>query len=117
MPRHTVIKLPCFGRANLEFIATLRRGDGGRIAQAGLPGLKHHVLPGEVRKVRLCPIWPTTARLLRDLINAARPSTGEPADAPLFTNARGETLTRFGVRYLLNKHLAVASEQAVTLRD
>lgn len=74
-------------------------------------------LQGKGNKVRLCPIWPTTARLLRDLINAARSSTGEPADAPLFTNARGETLTRFGVRYLLNKHLAVASEQAVTLRD
>jgi integrase/recombinase XerD len=74
-------------------------------------------LQGKGNKVRLCPIWPATARLLRDLINTARSSTGEPADAPLFTNGRGEPLTRFGVRYLLNKHLAVAGQQAVTLRD
>lgn len=74
-------------------------------------------LQGKGNKVRLCPIWPATARLLRDLIKTARPSTTDPADAPLFTNARGQPLTRFGVWYLLRKHIAAAGQQAATLRD
>ena len=74
-------------------------------------------LQGKGHKVRLCPIWPATARLLRDLIKTARPSGPDPADELLFTNARGQPLTRFGVRYLLRKHITVASRQVATLRD
>jgi integrase/recombinase XerD len=74
-------------------------------------------LQGKGNKVRLCPIWPATARLLRDLIKTARPSTADPAEAPLFTNARGQPLTRFGVWYLLRKHIAAAGQQVATLRD
>ena len=74
-------------------------------------------LQGKGNKVRLCPIWPATARLLRELIKTARPSTTDPADAPLFTNARGQPLTRFGVWYLLRKHIAAACQQVATLRD
>ena len=54
-------------------------------------------------KVRLCPIWPATARLLRDLMEQARSGEGDPADAFLFTNAHGRQMTRFGVRYLLRR--------------
>jgi integrase/recombinase XerD len=73
-------------------------------------------LQGKGNKVRVCPIWPATARLLRGLIQTAQPSTADPADALLFTNARGQPLTRFGVWYLLRKHIAAASQHAATLR-
>lgn len=72
-------------------------------------------LLGKGKKERLCPLWPATAKLLRELIGAAA-SGQDPADALLFTNARGQQLTRFGVRYLLRKYVATASLTAPTLR-
>jgi integrase/recombinase XerD len=71
-------------------------------------------LLGKGNRARLCPLWPATAKLLRDLIGQ---SEADPSDAFLFTNARGQQLTRFGVRYLLRKHVAAASRAAPTLCD
>jgi len=62
-------------------------------------------LLGKGNKVRLCPIWPRTAKLLQELALSAPSASEEPADASLFQNRRGEPLTRFGVRYLLRKYL------------
>jgi site-specific recombinase XerD len=72
---------------------------------------------GKGNKVRLCPLWPVTAKLLRKLIDNVRPATGDPADAFVFTNARGRPLTRFGVRYLLRKHVTAAGRAVPSLRD
>ena len=75
-------------------------------------------LAGKGNKVRLCPLWPVTARLVRDLIGEARRSDPEPAGTLIFTNARGSALTRYGVRYLLRKYVAAAGANlAPTLRD
>jgi site-specific recombinase XerD len=74
-------------------------------------------LHGKGSKVRLCPIWPATARLLRDLMQEIRSVEPDPAEAFLFTNARGQQMTRFGVRYLLRKHVAAASLAESTLRE
>jgi site-specific recombinase XerD len=74
-------------------------------------------LHGKGNKVRLCPIWPVTAKLLRAFIDELPASEGDPADALLFTNARGRPLTRFGVRYLLHRYIAAASQQVPTMRD
>ncbi len=64
---------------------------------------------GKGNKVRLCPIWPRTAKLLQALIAAnRRPADDDPA-ARIFQNRRGGPLTRFGVRYLLRKHLPTRS--------
>jgi site-specific recombinase XerD len=65
-------------------------------------------LVGKGNKVRLCPIWPRTAKLLQELVTAGAASRREdsnPADHFIFCNRYGEPLTRFGVRYLLRKHL------------
>ena len=59
-------------------------------------------LQGKGSKIRLCPIWPRTAKLLWDLANSDHPaqtSTENMEDVPLFWNRRGGVLTRFGVRY------------------
>jgi site-specific recombinase XerD len=72
---------------------------------------------GKGNKIRLCPLWSATAKLLRPLIERQRASDTDPANALLFTNARGQQLSRFGVRYLLSKYVALASRTASALRD
>ena len=62
-------------------------------------------LLGKGNKVRFCPIWPRTAKLLQQLVSNALPANGELANRRLFLNRCGEPMTRFGVRYLLRKHL------------
>jgi site-specific recombinase XerD len=75
-------------------------------------------LHGKGNKVRLCPIWPGTARLLRTLINRELSHSEEdPAIAFVFRNQRGGPLTRYGVRYRLKKHLAASVRLAPTLQD
>ena len=74
-------------------------------------------LLGKGSKTRLCPIWPATARLLRDLMNESVVADTTATDAQLFTNARGQPLTRFGVRYLLRRYVTAAIPDAPTLRD
>lgn len=72
---------------------------------------------GKGNKLRVCPLWPTTAKLLRGLIEQQSLSEQDPANALLFTNARGQQLSRFGVRYLLRKYLALASRTTSTIRE
>lgn len=62
-------------------------------------------LHGKGEKTRLCPLWPRTAQLLRDLIATQIPSGPDLATAIVFRNRNGGALTRFGVRYLLRKYL------------
>lgn len=62
-------------------------------------------LVGKGEKIRLCPLWPRTARLLRDLIETRVPQSSDRATELVFLNRSGRPLTRFGVRYLLRKHL------------
>lgn len=69
-------------------------------------------LLGKGRKTRACPLWPATARLLRELI-AERGGFVDDSTSPLiFTNARGGPLTRYGVRYLLRRYVEKASTVA-----
>jgi len=74
-------------------------------------------LQGKGHKVRLCPIWPRTAHLLRDLLQTQSASDQDPAQRPVFANRHGAAMSRFGVRYLLRKHVAAASKKALTLAD
>lgn len=61
---------------------------------------------GKGNKVRLCPIWPRTAKVLALLMASNRRAPDDdPVSARIFKNRRGEPLTRFGVRYLLRKYL------------
>ena len=73
-------------------------------------------LLGKGRKTRICPLWPATVRLLRDLIADHR-DPGEGESPRVFTNARGGPLTRYGVRYLLRQYVKRASRVAPTLKS
>jgi integrase/recombinase XerD len=71
-------------------------------------------LQGKGKKVRICPIWANTAHLLGELLERrAEPNT----NAPLFVNHHGQTLTRFGVRYLLKKYVALATAASPALKN
>jgi site-specific recombinase XerD len=72
-------------------------------------------LTGKGNKIRVCPIWASTAQLLRPLCMACN-AEAEAANRQLFVNNRGEPLTRFGVRYLLQRYMAQASQHCATLR-
>lgn len=70
---------------------------------------------GKGNKVRTCPIWPRTAQLLKDLMSKRQSAPGDSADQRIFVNERGYPITRFGIRYLLQKHVAVAASTAPSL--
>jgi integrase/recombinase XerD len=88
-----------------------------RLADVRLEGPAQVRLLGKGRKERVCPLWPATAKLLRDLI-AKRRGVGSDESSPLvFTNARGVALTRYGVRYLLRRYVQRASLAAPSLNN
>lgn len=68
---------------------------------------------GKGRKERFCPLWPQTARLLRDF--AKERQLDLRSDTRVFLNHRQQPLTRFGVRYILAKHLVHARRRAPNL--
>lgn len=88
-----------------------------RVADVRLEAPPQVRLFGKGRKTRTCPLWPATARLLRDLI-AERLSYVDESNSPLvFINARGAPLSRYGVRYLLRRYVQKASEIAPSLKS
>lgn len=97
--------------ARVQEVLDLRRHD---VRLETPPQVRLH---GKGNKVRLCPIWPTTVKLLRALIAESPVSGPEAQDALLFTNARGQKLTRFGVRYLLKRQATAAAATAPTLGE
>ncbi|UCE04134.1 MAG: tyrosine-type recombinase/integrase [Candidatus Latescibacterota bacterium] len=67
-------------------------------------------LLGKGGKERVCPLWPRTAAVLRAFL--ADNELDARCSEPIFRNRRGEPLTRFGVRYLLRKYVALAQRAA-----
>ena len=58
-------------------------------------------LYGKGRKERLCPLWPETIQRLRHMLRDRQ--ADENADQPLFLNANGRPLTRFGLRFIVRR--------------
>jgi site-specific recombinase XerD len=72
------------------------------------------LLRGKGRKERICPIWTQTAKLLRALLEERDVA---PAQASaVFVNHRGAPLTRFGIRLILRRHLALAARNQPSLK-
>jgi len=62
-------------------------------------------LHGKGDKWRACPLWPETARILKQMLQSRKqPLAGT---APVFTSSTGRPLTRFGL-YKLVKRYAIA---------
>ena len=72
-------------------------------------------LLGKGRKERLCPIWPDTARVLRELIAETQPVPSPTSR--VFVNVRGEPLTRFGIHALVVRHVRQVEGIQAGLRE
>jgi hypothetical protein len=64
------------------------------------------LLKGKGSKERICPLWPETARALREYLEEQ--GIGFRETRTVFHNHRGYPLTRFGVRWILQKHVRQA---------
>jgi len=69
---------------------------------------------GKGRKERICPLWPETVRLLKQYLHDSGRNAND--DSPLFRNHRGNCLTRFGVRLILNRHVTSAAKTMSSLK-
>lgn len=69
-------------------------------------------LHGKGRKEREVPLWPTTARTLKLWLEA----TPAPPDSPAFPSARGATLSRDGVNYVLQGAVREAAKTCSSLK-
>jgi site-specific recombinase XerD len=63
-------------------------------------------LLGKGRKERLCPLWSESIDLLRQMLRDRRVNPID--DAPLFVNAAGRPLTRFGLGHIVRVRAAEA---------
>jgi site-specific recombinase XerD len=107
------------GRRDYALLLTMYNS-GARVSEiSGLRqshvtfGSKSYVqLHGKGRKDRSIPLWPRTARILKDLFR----ELGKPEQAMAFPSIRGEPLTRFAIHLLLRKAVDRASARCATLK-
>jgi len=91
--------------ARVSEITSLQRG---QIRFGSTSFLELH---GKGRKERSVPLWPKTARALKEWLN-----TGNgPPDSPAFPNARGGSLSQDGVDYILRKAVQQAKQTCPSL--
>ena len=69
---------------------------------------------GKGRKERVCPIWAKTADILRKYLEERGINQSKPVT--LFMNHLGTPLTRFGIRYILEKYVRQAAENNPSLK-
>ncbi|MBC8443320.1 tyrosine-type recombinase/integrase [PVC group bacterium] len=67
----------------------------------------HARILGKGRKERACPLWSETVNALQDYFGQR--GDGSRPDAPLFLNAHGKRLSRYGVIVVIKRHVAAAA--------
>jgi site-specific recombinase XerD len=67
-------------------------------------------LTGKGNKIRCCPLWPLTARVIKQLVVGRAPHEG------VFLNHRGPPLTRFGIYDLVQRAVEQASSMTPSLK-
>lgn len=73
----------------------------------------HVLLRGKGRKERICPLWNDSVDRLQRILAERHLDSTTPS--PVFTNRDGEPLTRFGVAYILAKHVRAALPRCPSL--
>jgi integrase/recombinase XerD len=96
---YALFSVMCNTGARVQEVCSLR------VADLRLDPPEQARLHGKGNKIRLCPLWPKTAKHLRTLIDRQELVDFERSNAFVFKNRAGGQLTRFGVRYLLRKYL------------
>ncbi len=72
------------------------------------------LLHGKGRRERVCPLWPETARALRQYLEVQ--GIGLQEIRSVFCNRNGDPLTRFGIRWILQKHVQEAAQNTPSLK-
>ncbi len=72
-------------------------------------------LRGKGRKERSCPLWTETAQVLRAYLGERKITMHEPRS--VFCNHRGQPLTRFGVRWILQKYVRKTAREVPSLKN
>ena len=72
-------------------------------------------LLGKGQKHRSCLLWPETVEALQAYLQQRAPR--DPGCEQIFLNANGLPLTRFGIRYILQKHVGRAQGVCASLAD
>jgi len=84
-----------------------------KLADLRLDGAPQVKLLGKGQKYRSCPLWPETVEALHDCLK--RRSAKDPGFDQLFLNANGSPITRFGVRYIIDKYATSAKGQCPSI--
>jgi integrase/recombinase XerD len=71
-------------------------------------------LLGKSNKHRNCPLWPETVAALKDYLRQRTPK--QPETRTLFLNANGVPITRFGIRHVIGRYVAIAAVQCPSLK-
>jgi site-specific recombinase XerD len=117
----TINRSSALGRRDVALLQFLYN-TGGRAQETvdvRLPAVRFDApaqvrLFGKRRKERLCPLWPETIELLRAMLKD-RNTRSMTEDVPLFLNAAGRPLTRFGLRHIVQTRVAAATILRPTL--
>jgi len=75
------------------------------------PAARFH---GKGRKIRTCPLWARTAKILRGQLGARLDG---PSDTRVFLNVRRQPITRHGLHALVERTFDKAAEDVPSLRD
>lgn len=110
------------GRRDLVLLSLLFN-TGARVSEiVDLKACDLHLIPppsvllhGKGQKIRVCPIWPETARLLREYLEEQSLHSDRPDI--IFRNHLGTPLTRFGVRAILKRHVQRAAQRLPSLKN
>ena len=91
--------------ARVSELSTLRQG------QITFAGKSYVQLHGKGRKERVVPLWPRTARILKEWFR----ELGQQEQAVAFPSIRGEPLSRFAIHLLLHKTVERARSRCPSL--
>lgn len=73
------------------------------------------LLRGKGQRERVCPLWSETARALQQYLETQ--AIGLQETRSVFCNQRGYPLTRFGIRWILQKHVHHAATHVSSLKS
>ena len=74
----------------------------------------HVKLTGKGKKERLCPLWPETVAALQNYLDGRDPDTSKVPS--VFVNAKGQPITRFGIRYIVRQYGAKAAQACPSMK-
>jgi site-specific recombinase XerD len=86
-----------------------------KVTDLRLDGTSQVKLLGKGKKHRSCPLWPETAQALQAYLR--KRATQDIGREPLFLNANGSAITRFGIHYVVRKYATKAEQECKSMAD